>query len=155
MKKIFLGLTLSFIGLTIYGQGKANDSLFVVKQDFNEEKNSFYYVLILKRNGIANKIYKQYCVDFNAEFKYAYDYCDSLKCYSSYVIYDLASGAVKNILFNKKDTTFYITDTYDLKGIGDKIIKKSVSFDKKTATVRSKDDRKKSDYKIRLQRIWP
>jgi len=115
------------------------DSIYLKKIPLSTE-NSFEYILVYKTGKSCFEVYKKKVVNYSIEFKYKFFYSDSVKKYHCYDVYDLTTRTRRSIICNKKDHTFYLSDAYDLKSMGDKLVRKSVDFKKKCISVESTDE---------------
>jgi hypothetical protein len=157
MKKNVIIVSLCLLSTGLYAQkAQRADTVYIEKTKLDKKDNSICYLLKYQSQGMDNEIYRLKVEDFEGELIFGYSYKDSLKDYMFYSIVSYGAGVGHGIMFNKRDTTFYLTDVYDFSAIGDRIVRKSVSFDKKEATVMTKkDEGKTAYYRIKLKKIWP
>ena len=150
---ILLTLPHNLFALHCFDLKENIDSVYIIKSTLNKKENSLNYILVYKTGSNCYEVYRTRIVDYNGEVKYNFSYSDNSKTYTCYTDYDFATGVKRSFFYNKKNNSFYMTDLYDLKAIGDKIIKKTVDFEKHSLRVKSIDNGKVTYYSVKLKEI--
>ena len=129
------------------------NQISIRKTVLNKTRNTFDYSFIYKKNETCFEVYRKKVKDFSTEIEFSFSYSDSIVKYCCYVIYDQVTGISKNIIFDEKEGNFYLTDSYDLKALGDEPVKNSVDFNGKTIKVKSVAQSKVLYYTINLNKL--
>ena len=163
--KILLNVLISLFLLSCFGQNKfalinekelKSDTAWVIidSSTINKAENTFEFILAANLNRELYEIYRVKNRDHSVEFGYNFSYTDIKNNYACYTVNDLPTGARWDILFDKNTKAFYRTDVYDVKALGDNLIKESIDFIKGIALVRSQDVNSRGIYNIKLNKIW-
>jgi hypothetical protein len=151
-----LSILFTYVGLVTNSsqlQDKT-DSVYIKKSYYNKKAHGYDSLSLVYKTGEKNYIIHK-CYGIEVELRFDYFYKDTLKSYQSYIIGNIPDGSYQNIFFDEKSKAFYMTDPYNLSAGNDRIVRKSVSFDKKSARVKSEgSDGKYFYYTIKLKKIW-
>lgn len=144
----------SVISQSVYLQENTRSDSLVVLDSTVAHQGVFDYVLSLHLKDTIVPVYRVQNQDNSVEMVKKYSAKSSSQyAYDCFEVADLPTGLTWNILYNKKDTAFYITDKYDVQALGDTIDRSSVNFKLKDAIVVSPVNGAR--YKINLKKIWP
>lgn len=93
--------------------------------------------------------------DYPYELTFDFSYRTTTANYVCYTLYDQVVGSSMSIFFDKRHQTFFKSEWYDLKALGDKIIKNTVDFDRKQLFIEptKSNGNKRQKYKIQLTSI--
>jgi hypothetical protein len=133
MRKAILGIAALAVlcSETALGQAKQGRDTIYVRVDsttIDTSNNSFEFVLVYQLKSHPYEIYRVKNKDYSVEFEYHFSYSGNRKSYLCYTVHDLPTGVTWSIIFDKNTKIFYRTDVYDLKALGDKLVKESVDF---------------------------
>lgn len=145
----------SVISRSVYPKENSANAPLVVLDSTATHDGVFDCILSLHLKDTTVVVYAVHNQDNSIEMakKYSAISRNQKHPYDCYEVADLPTGLTWNILYNKEDTTFYITDKYDVQALGDTIDRRSINFQTHDAVVTSPVSRRR--YKIDLKKIWP
>jgi hypothetical protein len=131
---------------------KQADTVYMRIANFKDSGN-FDYQLVFRSMGKRHVVYTRNAE--GTEFNFLYDFKTPALYYKCFEFFG-AAGAMNNILWNRKDNSFYATENYNFTNGDDELIKDKVDFQKRRALVRNTfpADSIKT-YSIKLTKIWP
>lgn len=137
---VLLGIILYVVNFAQVAE-KMNSNVPVIKKLwFNKVENSFYWVLINKKDTI--KIIKTY--DGGTELKNGRMFSNNKLDFITYELEDFGSGVETTIFFDKKEQKFYSV-RYNLNGLeNEKLVFLTVDFKMKKIMIEIKTNGKKS-----------
>ena len=143
MRKIILlllGLILYIINFAQVAKKMDNNVPIIRKLWFNKVENSFYWVLINKKDTI--KIIKTY--DGGTELKNGRNISNNKLDFITYELEDFGSGVETTIFFDKKEQKFYSV-RYNFNGLeNEKLVFFTVDFKMKKITIEIQTNGRKS-----------